>query len=207
MVENAQFQCSGDKGAARRSPLPLEVDGGNKTTVQHRLFTMTFVNQAQLAQLAVVNQSFSSGNDQFNAGTEYWYVQTGNLADLASQDLSVSFVDFSPGSSFSPPAAGQTFDRHDGNGWTQITATSKDPLAKKGALYKGTSSSGNTIYIRFVTNPSGDALDSITWYQLLPTTGTAGRIAPNGTFTRQASNAGVTAPSGQSAYFSKEDAS
>ncbi|WP_437683509.1 hypothetical protein [Sorangium sp. So ce131] len=207
MIGNAHFQCSEDKGAARSSPLPLEVDGGNKTTVQYRLFTMTFANQAQLAQLAVVNQAFSSGNDQFNAGTEYWYVQTGNLADLDSQDLSVSFVDFKPGSSFSPPSAGQTFSRHDGNDWTKITADTKDPLANQGALYKGTSSSGNTIYIRFVTTQNGGALDSITWYQLLPKDKDPARITPNGAFTRQASNAGVTAPSGQRAYFSTEDAS
>ncbi|MDC0678445.1 hypothetical protein [Sorangium atrum] len=207
MSGNVPTQVPEDKGSTRGAlPLTFEVDGGNKQKAQYRLYTMTFSNGNTLAEFAVFNHKTSTNDANFDAGKVYWYVNTGYLGDLSSQNLSISFVDKPLGNRFSPPNTGQKFHREDGHDYQRISLVQPDPQANQGFLYRGTDNSGNTVCIRFVKRPGKSELMKIVWYQLISASAHPALVAPNGTFTRQTKTGGVTAPQGQSAYYYIENA-
>jgi hypothetical protein len=149
-----------------------QLDGGSKVW---RNFTFTFDDPAstQLGQARVFNQEVGT----FATGTEYWYVNDDSLPKLGRYGLTVSHTDEE---GTSPPADPgytnqQPFSWAEnpvggwGTGWTT------DPISG-GWVYSGP----NHTYLRLAKSSTTPVvLNSIAWYQVLPSGTSPQNITPD----------------------------
>lgn len=162
---------------ARQAQIPIDPD------FDWRLYEFRFENDTLFAELLVIGDRDVSG---YSADTEYWFVDTSNLANLGDQDLEAGYED---GNSTPPSLSGdQEFTQPVYLTWESF---STDPVSDVGELY----SNGNH-HLR-VKLDAGEVY-RLTWYQTLTTQNPQNR-APDGTFTAVGGN--VSVPSGQYGYY------
>jgi hypothetical protein len=156
--------------------------------------TLTFADPSttQLATVYVFTQALGS----YVTGKEYWFVNLNSVGLIGQYSLNMAFTGHDTTTAPAGPgyASEQAFELEEFPASRWGTSWSTDPFSR-GSLYNGP----GQISLRLTSTASPASLDSITWYQVIPSAASPYNIIPNGAFTLDTSGA-VVVPSGYLGY-------
>lgn len=166
----------GDVAEARQAQCPVNPD---KAWTRYRLD----IDNGPLFDILVIG---ATDVGSFQRNTEYWYVHSSGLADLGTEDITVTT---SSGDVDPPSLSGdQEFTQPVYLTWQSF---STDPVSS-GQLYRN----GAADHYLRVKVDSGEVA-RVVWYQIIDNQSPA-NVAPSGTYT--ASSGSVSVPSGDYGY-------